>query len=155
MYPLSYKHRILYNFSSIGDLICGYPLELSNDSGIEPLFIIGSGRSGNTLLRAMLTKHGDYIIPPESYVLGRAILEYRIINCLPWKYVVKYVFYRFQRHKEFRHWRVDLCNLFHKVVNTDESLRCLAVILDSIYRYYGEKHFPSGKYWGDKTPMNV
>ena len=39
-------------------------------SGVRPpFFIIGSGRSGNTRLRAMLNAPPELAIPPESYVL--------------------------------------------------------------------------------------
>lgn len=32
----------------------------------SPFFLIGCGRSGNTLLRAMLNQHPQIAIPPES-----------------------------------------------------------------------------------------
>jgi len=41
-----------------------------------PFFIIGSGRSGNTLLRSILSGSSDISIPPESYRLPFAIKKF-------------------------------------------------------------------------------
>lgn len=48
-------------------------IPLNNNEDYKPFFIIGSGRSGNTLLRRILTKKNGIVIPPETYVLGKVI----------------------------------------------------------------------------------
>ncbi|HEX6923051.1 MAG TPA: sulfotransferase, partial [Bacillales bacterium] len=55
------------------------------DLSCRPFFIIGSGRSGNTLLRTILFQNPDIVIPPESYVLGKAIRRYRQLSWLEWE----------------------------------------------------------------------
>ena len=36
-----------------------------------PLFIVGSDRSGTTLLRVMLNRHAELAVPPESHFIPR------------------------------------------------------------------------------------
>ena len=46
-------------------------------SGQQPfLLIVGSGRSGNTLLRKLLMENCNIYIPPESYVLGQEVITH-------------------------------------------------------------------------------
>ena len=55
----------------------------------RPFFIIGSPRSGNTLLRRLLTAHSQLHVPPETVVLRECILRFRHYGrfCLKWAIV--------------------------------------------------------------------
>ena len=55
--------------SNLSILIKGRPLH--STVRYMPFFIIGSGRSGNTLLRTILETHPEVHIPPETYVIGK------------------------------------------------------------------------------------
>src|SRR3954453_19523164 len=46
------------------------PTRTSAESHPPFPFIVGCGRSGTTLLRAMLDSHPDMAVPPESYFVG-------------------------------------------------------------------------------------
>ena len=79
-----------------------YPV--TNDSAnlsCTPFFIIGSGRSGNTLLRTILTGNSDLSIPPESYRLPFAIKRFHIHNNRDWKEIVTEVLDEFYSCREF------------------------------------------------------
>ena len=43
----------------------------------DPFFVIGVGRSGNTLFRRILTAHSELHIPPETFVLGDVLADFR------------------------------------------------------------------------------
>ncbi|HET6182082.1 MAG TPA: sulfotransferase [Acetobacteraceae bacterium] len=63
-------------------LLCYYRLDklmqLKYECGVgneSPFFIVGSGRSGSTLLRLILAKHSRIEIPPETWFLLRLVRE--------------------------------------------------------------------------------
>lgn len=132
----------------------GYPIR-RNDIDLNPFFIVGSGRSGNTLLRRILLAHSELYIPPETYVLGRAIKTYHRYNNMLWKHLVSLIYSLFEFHPEFVTFECSLSPLVKEVAFAPVSSRNLAYILDSFYRYHAEiKGFTPSR-WGDKTPLNV
>lgn len=120
-----------------------------------PFFVIGSGRSGNTLLRAILTSHPDLYIPPESYVLGRVIRTYRFFSFLPWPLLSRLVISEFESFRHFYTWEINLVDFYQEALSLPKNQRNLAHLLDKFYQYYGKQKFPAGKRWGDKTPLNT
>lgn len=134
----------------------GHPLrQNADDVRVPPFFIVGSGRSGNTLLRALLTGHPELAIPPESYVLGPVIRDYRKLSFLPWPELVRVVLGRFQYHPQFEAWDLDLSELYRHLAARSEEKRSLAGVLDGVYRAWVRQHMPDADRWGDKTPTNV
>jgi protein-tyrosine sulfotransferase len=121
----------------------------------DPFFIIGSGRSGNTLLRAILSQREEVAIPPESYVLGEIIRKFNIINSLEWKDICKFVISTFQSNHEYYTWELDYTPLYQKVFNLPEKDRTLSTLIDEIYVFYASDKKPEFKLWGDKTPRNT
>ncbi|MCP4424416.1 MAG: sulfotransferase [Chloroflexi bacterium] len=132
-----------------------YPLQNGRSVGIRPFFIIGSGRSGNTLLRAMLTTHDDLSIPPESYVLGAVVREYNRYSFLPWHILSRLVISRFESHHQFHAWEISLRSVYQSALDLQPDQRTLAHLLDLIYRVYSAQKRPSAQRWGDKTPSNT
>ena len=120
-----------------------------------PFFIIGSGRSGNTLLRSILSGSSDISIPPESYRLPFAIKRFHIFSNRNWKYVLSEVLSEFKNCKEFYTWDISLEDVHNRLENIDESKRTLSNIFDELFCTYAEKHSLGSKVWGDKTPMNT
>ncbi len=120
-----------------------------------PFFIIGSGRSGNTLLRSILSGNSDISIPPESYRLPFAIKRFHIFSNKDWKEVVSEVLSEFENCKEFYTWDIELPKVHKRLENIDESKRTLSNIFDELFCTYSGKHSPDSRIWGDKTPMNT
>ncbi len=132
----------------------GYPLH--RNGNYNPFFIIGSGRSGNTLLRRILHAHSELFIPPETYVLGRIIKLFRQYSNMKWSDLVSLIYSRFQFHPEFFIFGIDsLQPLANKVSKCDKRKRSLAYIINSFYLYYAEVHNIKKQRWGDKTPINT
>lgn len=126
-----------------------------NKISCDPFFIIGSGRSGNTLLRAILTSHSKISIPPESFVLGQIIKKWSYLNYLDWEELVKLTIGEFESHPRFFTWDTDLSNLYTKLYSMNIENQTLAKIIDEIYTTYSKSKFPNSAIWGDKTPLNT
>ena len=120
-----------------------------------PFFIIGSGRSGNTLLRSILSGNSDISIPPESYRIPFAIKKFHIFNNRDWEDIVPQVLKEFEDCKEFYTWEIDITDAQKRLENIADSKRTLSNIFDELFCTYTEKHSPGSKIWGDKTPMNT
>ncbi|MBN2475612.1 MAG: sulfotransferase [Pirellulales bacterium] len=119
----------------------------------DPFFILGCGRSGNTLLRAMLCAHGDMVIPPESYTVGRCIKQFLRYGGHPWSVVCDILIGTFEEHREFFTWDLDLRETRAEAKALRGERRSLANVLELIYLAYRDKHFPGAHRWGDKTPF--
>lgn len=120
-----------------------------------PFFIVGSGRSGNTLLRKLLNNHSTISIPPETYVLGRVIKRYRQQRTMRWSDLVEYVFSTFEFHPEFETFDISLRPLVQELKAVSIENRNLAFMLNSFYVYYAKQIGVDCKQWGDKTPLNT
>jgi len=127
----------------------------SKSCSCSPFFVIGSGRSGNTLLRGILVSHPKIAIPPESYVLGKVIKNFQAYSFLPWNDIVKIVVAEFEASSDFFTWGINLYPVYKKMYELKEERRTLAKIIDEIYCHYGHEKFPGFEIWGDKTPMNT
>lgn len=120
-----------------------------------PFFIIGCGRSGNTLLRSILVANDQLVIPPESYVWPRVIRRFGAYGFLPWDILSSMIVSEFEAYKEFTTWEVNLFETHQSVRKLSKIKQTLSHILHHIYsRFALEKGF-EGKRWGDKTPINT
>jgi hypothetical protein len=120
-----------------------------------PFFIVGSGRSGTTLLRRMLQAHPDVHIPPETAVLGRVIKLYRQSRGRPWEDIVHLVLGTFEFHADFGAFEMELGPLARELVQIPRRERSLARILDGFYRYHARTQGRAPRTWGDKSPINT
>lgn len=130
-----------------------YPLHCSES--YLPFFIIGSGRCGSTLLRRILQASPELHIPPEIWVLGRAISLFRRNLGRPWPFLVRTVLAQFEFQPGFEVFGISLRPLANRLMDAPRERRSLALILDSFYRYHGEQSGQSFQCWGDKTPRNT
>ncbi|MBZ9629076.1 sulfotransferase [Psychroflexus sp. CAK1W] len=122
----------------------------------EPFFIIGSGRSGTTLLRRILIQVEGVHIPPETYVLGGVIKIYRQHAGMRWFSLVDLILSTYEYHPEFYTFNLgSLRELASRLKNLPSEQRCLVSIIDNIYRFHAEKNEIKCKVWGDKTPLNT
>lgn len=140
---------------SMFGLLAGSRHPVSGADRVSPFFIIGSGRSGNTLLRRILTAHSELHIPPENHALGAAITVYRRNRSLPWPHLVDLVLGTFQFSHGFEVFDLELRPLAERLHDAPKAQRSLAHIIDSFYRFHAEAHGEKCDYWGDKTPLNT
>ena len=147
-------YKIYDSFEFVKNLFKKHPIN-NNNLSCTPFFIIGSGRSGNTLLRSILCNHKEISIPPESYVLKDIFRKYKTFNFLNWEDKIKLILGEFESHEEFYTWEIDLQPVYRKLLLIDDEKRTLSNIIDEIYKHYSEIKFPEANIWGDKTPINT
>ncbi len=132
--------------------LIGFPLH--GEERYKPFFLIGSGRSGSTLFRRILTAHSQLHIPPENFALVSSIQKFKqYCKTMVWEDLVHLILSLFEFHHEFYTFKISLRPLVHRLIETPHDRRNLAFILDSLYRYHAEKHGISMNRWGDKTPL--
>jgi protein-tyrosine sulfotransferase len=131
----------------------GYPV--NTGQVYHPFFIIGSGRSGNTLLRRILYAHPALHIPPETFVLGTTIRLFRQYRTMNWPDLVHLILAQFEFYPEFETFEISLRPLALRLIEAPENCRSLAFVLDSFYRYHAEMKGIQCQRWGDKTPLNT
>ncbi len=124
--------------------------------GAPPIFIIGSGRSGNTLVRRVLMASGAIYIPPETYVLGEIIEIWPRTALLPWRERVWLFCAYFEKHPEFSTFGLTNLDVFAaRAADFSATDRTLRRLIDAFYAYLASAQgAPIGR-WGDKTPYNT
>ena len=152
-----YIHKIYNRLKSFQNPFSNRYQVINDESNLSciPFFIIGSGRSGNTLLRSILSGNSGISIPPESYRIPFAIKKFHIFNNRDWEDIVPQVLKEFEDCKEFYTWEIDITDAQKRLENIADSKRTLSNIFDELFCTYAEKHSPGSKIWGDKTPMNT
>lgn len=109
-----------------------------------PFFIIGSARSGTTLLRLMLNAHPEVAVPPESrfvvelYKSSDAVDATQLLAALA-------------RHKRFEAWDLPI-EAVRDELGPGVSA-AYADVMRAAYRAYARVH--GKRRWGDKTPRYV
>lgn len=120
-----------------------------------PFFIVGSGRSGNTLVRRILNRSPRIHVPPETFVLGRVIELYERNSHQAWPVLVRLVLSTFEYHPGFRDFGVELRPLYQELRDSPPGKRTLSHVVDALYRYHGRATGAEFVRWGDKTPLNT
>lgn len=109
-----------------------------------PFFIVGSARSGTTLLRMVLDSHPDVGVPPES----RFIVElYQGRD----RVSVDTTLDRLERHPRFRLWDLPIEAVSKELPDSPELP--YAEVMAGAYRAYVRREGKTR--WGDKTPRYV
>lgn len=121
----------------------------------EPFFIVGSGRSGNTLVRAILHAHSGLAIPPESYVLGRVAWLGRLFRDDPWEVQVDRLLGAFDTSEIRATWHLDLAGVRGRLLAAPHDRRGVDAVVDAVFRAWVREHAPGVARWGDKTPLNA
>ncbi len=126
------------------------------DGAGAPIFVIGSGRSGNTLIRRVLMASGRIYIPPETYVVGEIIAAWRRWALLPWRERVWLFCAYFERHEHFSTFGTpSLSELAARLTTLTPGNRTLRAMFEGYYAYFAERAGYAGARWGDKTPYNT
>jgi hypothetical protein len=121
----------------------------------QPFFIVGSGRCGTTLLRAMLQAHPDVHIPPGNVMLRSVLREYRRFSRLPWPALLRALLASMAFHPSWEAFDLPLGAVFRDLAQRPSRERNLAAVLDAVYRAHMARHKPSAVRWGDKSPFGV
>jgi hypothetical protein len=119
-----------------------------------PFFIVGSDRSGTTLLRLYLTASARLAIPSESWFLIDLFAAFarttgfepgQVLDAAGLEQAIAIV----MTHPRFRDgWHVDPDALRTRLAG--EGTLTVPVFIDALYRL--ETSLPDGARWGDKTP---
>jgi hypothetical protein len=112
-----------------------------------PIFIIGSPRSGTTLLRLMVTSHPAIVVPPEC---GFALWWREKYG--DWKQRdprLDAFLQDLASSRKFETWKMDLDQLRgHLQGNSPASY---AELVSAIYTFFGLTNQPTATRWGDKN----
>jgi hypothetical protein len=109
-----------------------------------PFFIVGSARSGTTLLRLMLNAHPDVAVPPESRFIAELWTgqdEVKIDELLA----------KLDRNKRFQTWGLPLAAVRQEL--DDKTFAPYTEVIEAAYHAYARAH--GKRRWGDKTPRYV
>ncbi len=110
---------------------------------VNMFFVVGSARSGTTLVRLMLNAHSEIAVPPES----RFVVElYRTGETS-----VEDFLFRLARHPRFQTWELPI-----DAVQAQFGGRATAPyheLIEAVYRAYAAAR--NKMLWGDKTPRYV
>jgi len=132
----------------------GYPIR--RDAQFSPFFIIGSGRSGNTLLRRIIMGHENVYIPPETYVLGPCVNVFKRHSYLDWDSLSSIILSMFAFSEDFETFPTQsLFKLAQEVKLYPPKKRSLDNIINNFYMFMARQVKPNTVIWGDKTPINA
>lgn len=115
----------------------------------NPFFIIGSQRGGTTLLRLMLNRHSEILVPQESHFFITLLQQFAPQQNLTkeQQYLAAKIVYE---HPRFEGWEIDKNQLDGIVELLPESCH-LSDFIRSIFEY----KLNGKKIWGDKTPEYI
>ena len=113
-----------------------------------PIFVVGCGRSGTTLLRLMLTAHPNIGIPPEgTFMLGLIGRYYRNGGALS-ESVESFCSEVF-RSDRLSEWNLDRDKVLQRLRSV--KYKSYANLVDAVYREYLASLDEQKQRWGDKN----
>lgn len=114
-----------------------------------PIFIIGSQRSGTTLLRLILNAHSKIAIPEEGTFWMPLIrsLKGKYEKPIPKAQFANYIKY-IKNNDQFNAWFMVDCKILDELMRRDEIV--LRDLMEALYLEYARINKKT--VWGDKTP---
>jgi len=115
-----------------------------SESG-PPFFIVGSARSGTTLLRLMLNAHEKVAVPPESRFIVELWDGHEEVD-------IERLLKNLAAHKRFQAWDLPIDAVRHELEAARGKVK-FATVMEAAFGAYARVN---GKpRWGDKTPRYV
>ena len=114
------------------------------------VFVVGKGRSGTTLVRAMLTAHPEMAIPPETHFIVPLSLDGAVVPA-PGQVDVGTLVDRLEKHHGFPGMGLESPELRRQL--TQRAPRDYAEAIRYLFELYALKEGKSR--YGDKTPGHV
>jgi hypothetical protein len=114
-----------------------------------PIFVVGAGRSGTTLLRLMLNEHPDIAIPSEAHFIGPLIRTFgprATLSDSSLEAAIRTVIESPEWQRDFGHTPEELRDA------VGEGPLSLAAFIERVFRLEVGTH---AAHWGDKTPPNL
>lgn len=119
-----------------------------SDARPSPVFVLGSGRSGTTLVRLMLTAHPSIGIPPEgTFMMDLYRRWYR--GGRPINEPVESFCDAVMSSDRFGEWKIDRDNLLARL--TAVNPKTYANLVDAVYVEYLATLDANKSRWGDKN----
>jgi hypothetical protein len=117
----------------------------------RPFFVVGSARSGTTMLRLILNSHPQVAVPPESRFIVELHPDRAGKGSNPAPTVeVKSFLTRLAEHHNFQAWELDIALVAAEI---EGDLVPYPEAVEAAYRAFAKAH---GKVrWGDKTPRYI
>jgi hypothetical protein len=126
------------------------PMQSKESATTAPFFIVGSGRSGSTLLRMMLVCHSRLTIPPETWYLVPLVRRFSVDRQLSAAEIESAVSI-ITSHYRWPDMKLDAQDFARRATRlTRPHLRNL---VELIYRSHLEAEGKAR--WGDKTPIYI
>ena len=149
-----YTFKIIGQVRSIGAFVVNRHFRPKSD--LDFVFIVGSGRSGNTLLRKLLMERSSIYIPPESYVIPSAVKGVLAGGGLSWNDEVDLFLARFEYYPEFETFGIDSLRKFAIGAKSwPKNERSIGLLLSRLYFWIASKKGLDVLAVGDKTPLNT
>lgn len=136
--------------------ISGRGVPLHRSEGFRPFFVVGSGRSGTTLLRRLLVSEHTHI-GPEMWSTGPVIVEFLRWGWLTsWQVFVKYATASLLEDSECKDdFKREVLSIAGSLSNAPRSERSVAYLLHRIHQEQATWVGSRAGRWGDKTPYNT
>jgi Sulfotransferase family len=126
------------------------PDAISPAPSAPPVFIVGCGRSGTTMLRLMLDAHPELAIPGETHFL-MALWKHRDAYLVEGHVDAEALAGDAMRTHQFGYWGVPQEAVLRRVgALVDPGF---GDVLSAVYMTYADQH--GKRRWGDKTPQYV
>ncbi|WP_067148929.1 sulfotransferase family protein [Pseudotamlana agarivorans] len=132
------------------------PLQPKNhiNNNTQVFFIVGAGRSGNTLLRAILDTNENVVVPPELYSFKHIIKTALKNRFLTWEKLCCKVVDVFFNTPDTDVWEIDRAKLTADLLSYKKEHQNIAKLAICFHEYYAKNRKKTGALIGDKTPLN-
>ena len=114
-----------------------------------PIFIIGSPRSGTTLLRLMITSHRNIVVPPECGFAVWWKTKYENWNAAEHLTRLEEFITDFKQSKKIETWNLDYEAMSQFLLAQHPA--SYAELVSLIYTFYASARKPAFERWGDKN----